>query len=144
MLDESRPFRCYRLNVFPYRSHAVAMLSRTDWHGRTEHDRREHTWDIRVPSSDLHALGSLGALELILRELLDRLDPPLGAPWAEPPASPEGDRRGEQLVLDPDPGAAWAGRYTQDAAAPPRAQRGEAARLGRKSDGESDGPEVDE
>lgn len=99
MLDQSRPYRCYRLNVFPYRAHTVAMLTRTDWHGRTEHDRREHTWDLRIPASDLDAGDSLRALEMILRELLDRLDPPTGDPWAEPPASPVGDHRGQQESL---------------------------------------------
>lgn len=99
MLDESRPFRAYRLNVFPYRKHTVAMLTRTDWQGRSESDRREHTWDLPIPADDLHAMGSVSALETILRELLDRLDPPEGDPWAKPPEPPSGGYRGEQDSL---------------------------------------------
>lgn len=96
MLDYSRPFRCYRLNFYPYPRHTVAMLTCTDYKGRTESDRRVNTWDLRVLSGDLHALTEHLAVELLLRELLDRLDPPEGDPWAEPPASPVGDRRGQQ------------------------------------------------
>lgn len=99
MLDQSRPFRCYRLNVFPYPRHTVAMLTCTDWHGRTESNRREQTWDLAIPAAELHAGTPLQALEYILRELIDQLDPPQGDPWAKPPESPEGDYRGELLPL---------------------------------------------
>lgn len=99
MLDQTRPFRCYRLNFFPYPRHTVAMLTCTDWRGRTESDRRVNTWDIRTSSDDLHHLTEHRAVELLLRYLLDQLDPPEGDPLAEPSGSPEGDDRGEQLPL---------------------------------------------
>lgn len=99
MLDQSRPLRCYRLNFFPYPRHTVAMLTCTDYRGRTESDRRVNTWDLRVLSEDLHALTEHHAVELLLRELLDRLDPPQGDPWAEPPEPPDGGYRGEAATL---------------------------------------------
>lgn len=102
MLDKSRPFRCYRLNFFPYPNHTVAMLTCTDWHGRTESDRRVNTWDLRVRSDDIQVMTEHDAVEVMLRDLLDRLDPPQGDPRAEPPAPPEGGHGGEQLGPCPD------------------------------------------
>lgn len=101
MLDHRKPFRAYRLNVLPYRTHTVVMLTCTDWLGRTESDRRELTWDLPLFANDLHLAGPRRALEMILRDLLDRLDPPVGATWAKPPGSPLGDDRGEQEMRLP-------------------------------------------
>lgn len=103
MLDQSRPFRCYRLNFYPYRLHTMALLTCTDWRGRTEHDRRVNTWDLMVPADELKATDEQTALLYLLRELLDKMDPPEGSPWAEPPESPEGDYRGEMLPGNWDP-----------------------------------------
>lgn len=97
MLDQSRPYQCYRLRIFPYARHTVAMLSCTDWRGRTEADRRVNTWDLRIPAEELHATNERTALLYVLRELIDAIDPPQGDPWAKPPESPEGDYRGELL-----------------------------------------------
>lgn len=103
MLDSSRPFRCYRLNVFPYPAHTVAMLTCTDWRGRTESNRRVNTWDLTIHSADLAAVSEHDALQMILRDVLDRLDPPEGATWAEPPEPPEGGYGGQHVTFDQIP-----------------------------------------
>lgn len=99
MLDQTRPYRCYRLNIFPHRTHTVAMLSCTDWHGRTSCDRRLNTWDLRVPAEELRVTDERTALLYLLHELIDVMDPSPPDPWAEPPAPPEGGHGGEQLTL---------------------------------------------
>lgn len=99
MLDTSRPYRCYRLNFFPYAAHTVAMLTCVDSRGRMECERRLHTWDLRIPREELHVTDERTALLLLMRELVDAIDPPEGSPWAQPSAPPEGGRGGDQLTL---------------------------------------------
>lgn len=88
-----------RLIIHGWPTHTTVALTTRKRNGSENWDRRNHSWDLKLPQRDYVALPPGDQLWVILGALAASTKPPRVVALAEPPVPPTGGNGGLQYAL---------------------------------------------